>query len=295
MAVGDTLHRIARRGCSSELCDQVLEPAIADLQHEYAHVGRARLRPLLGGYAAFWWSFASCLARDGAARESRGYLGAAAVAFLVVVGTLGACEALFLHTVPDLRAATLRMFYWGPYLPYVGWSARINVATLMFGLPLAMLPALLYATRRGAAFTPGAALLAIALGTLLTIASSGWVAPAVVRLDGIRQHDLFVDSVGRRYQIPPIDFDGCPDCQTWPGLIRGAVAPLKHRYPGYPNYVAPEDRGLPAWYRRVVRERLLLIVLAMLAGLAGWWLGTRSRRRFSRGCRADLQVPSRQA
>ena len=64
------------------------------------------------------------------AQESRGYLSAAAVAFVIAVGTLAAGEILFLHTAPGLRAATLRVLYWGPYVPYVGWSARINVATL---------------------------------------------------------------------------------------------------------------------------------------------------------------------
>ena len=56
----------------------------------------------------------------------------------------------------------------------------------MFGVPFAMFPALLLAARRGAAFAPGAALMTIALGTLLTTASSGWIAPAVVRWDAIR-------------------------------------------------------------------------------------------------------------
>jgi hypothetical protein len=284
MAVGDTLHRIARSSCSSELCGQVLEPAIADLQHQYAHAGRARLRPLLGGYAAFWWSFASCLARDAVSRESRSDVSAAALAFAVVVGTLGACEVLFLHTVPDIRMATFRVLYGGRDLPYVGWtawigwSAWIDTGTLMFGVPFAMFPALLYAARRGAAFAPGAALMTIALGTLLTTASSGWIAPAVVRWDAIREYGRFVASTGgQSFRFRPMEFDGCPDCQAWPGLIRGAVAPLKHRYPGYPQYVAPEDRGLPERYQAVLRERLLLAAFAMSAGLAGWWLGSRSR------------------
>ena len=56
----------------------------------------------------------------------------------------------------------------------------------MFGVPFAMFPALLFAARRGAAFAPGAALMTIALGALLTTASSGWIAPAVVRWDAIR-------------------------------------------------------------------------------------------------------------
>jgi hypothetical protein len=282
MAVGDTLHRIARNVCSSDLCSRVLEPAIADLQHDHphAHGTAGRLRALLAGYAAFWRSLAWCVGRDAVSRESRDGLADAASAFVVVAGTLGACELLFLHTTPGLRMATLRVLYWGPFLPYVGWSAWIDTGTLVFGPPFAMFPALLYATRRSVAFTPGAALLAIALGALLTIASSGWIAPAVVRANTVRQYNRFIaDSGGHnKIAIASVDFHGCPDCSAWPDLIRGAFAPLKHRYPGYPNYVAPEDRGLPEWYRAVLRERLLLIALAISAGSIGWRLV-----RFSAG------------
>jgi hypothetical protein len=280
MAVGDTLHRIARDACSSDLCSRVLEPAIADLQHDHAQAdGRAgRRRALVRGYAAFWRSFASCLVRDAGTRESRRYLGSASVAFLIVVGTLALNEILFLHTLQGVRNVVLRVLSRVPYLSYIGWSARINTATLTFGLPLAMLPALLYATRRRGIITPSAALLPIALGTILTTASSGWIAPAVVRWSVVAERDRFVAAIGGRRPVPPIDFDGCPDCRAWPDVIRGARAPLKHRYPGYPNYVAPEDRGLPEWYQMVLRERLLLIALAISAGLIGWRLG-----RFSAG------------
>jgi hypothetical protein len=281
MAVGDTIHRIARNACSSDLCSQVLEPAIADLQHDHAHaVGTAgQRRALLLGYAAFWRSFGWCLVRDAVAQESRGYLGAAAVAFVIAVGTLAAGEILFLHTLQGVRNVVLRVLSWVPYLSYIGWSARINTATLTFGLPLAMLPALLYATRRGGIITPSAALLPIALGTILTTASSGWIAPAVVRWSVVAERDRFVVAIGGRRQVPPIDFDGCPDCRAWLDVIRGARAPLKHRYPGYPNYVAPEDRGLPEWYQMVLRQRLLLIILSIATGLIGWRLGLALERR----------------
>jgi hypothetical protein len=283
MAVGDTLHRIARNVGSADLCSRVLDPSIADLQHDYARASRPaeRLRTLVGGYAAFWRSLAWCVGRDAVSRESRDGLAAAAAALVVVACTLGACEVLFLHTTPGLRMATFRVLYWGPFLPYVGWSARIDTGTLVFGLPLAMLPALLHATRRSVAFTPGAALLAIALCTLLTIASSGWIAPAVVRANTVRQYNRFIaDSGGHnKIAIASVDLHGCPDCSAWPDLIRGAFAPLKHRYPGYPNYVAPEDRGLPEWYQMVLRQRLLLIILSIATGLIGWRLGLALERR----------------
>ena len=195
---------------------------------------------------------------------------------VIVVGAMGASEALLLHTSPDLRMAVLRALYWPPYGAYVGWSARMNAATLMFGVPVAMFPALFLASRRRPTFTPGAALLTLTVGMLLTIASSGWIAPAVARADGLKQRNRFVKDTGGRLYVPPLEWelDRYPDGKAWPDLIRGAIAPPKHRYPGYPNFVAPEDLGAREWHRAVIRERLFLVVVALVAGLMGWWLGT---------------------
>jgi hypothetical protein len=157
----------------------------------------------------------------------------------------------------------LPALYHGPILPYVGWSVYINSATLTFGVPLALLPALWYAARRSHSSRSTVALATIALGIMLTFVSSGWIAPAVV-------------SGNAR---TPTRFDSCPDCEAWPELIRGALAPPIHRYPGYPNYVAPEDRGAAEWHRSVIKERLLLLVLALISGLCGWWIGARARAR----------------
>jgi hypothetical protein len=196
--------------------------------------------------------------------------------FVIVVGAMGASEASLLHTSPNLRMAVMHALHWPPYGDYLGWSARMNAATLMFGVPVAMFPALMFASRRRATFRPGAAVLLLALGVLLTIVSSGWVAPAVARADSIEQHDRFVRDTGGRFYTQPIEvqLDRYPDSKAWPDLIRGAIAPPKHRYPGYPNFVAPEDRGLREWHRAVIRERVLLVVFALVAGLMGWWLGT---------------------
>jgi hypothetical protein len=125
----------------------------------------------------------------------------------------------------------------------------------------------------------------LAFGMALTTLSSGWIAPAIDRARAIKEHDQFVKDTGGRIYVAPIEqgLYGYPDGKAWPDLIRGAFAPLRHRYPGYPNYVAPEDLGAPAWHRAVIRERLLLIVFAWIAGLTGWWLGTTLR-----GARAFL-------
>jgi hypothetical protein len=278
--VGTVLHRISRTLCSPRLQRAVLEPAIADLQHDYAGAtATARARALVSGYAAFWRSFGWCLGRDAVASESRDFLVTAGAAFAITIFVIAASEVLFLHTDPRLRRVAMHVLYSGDYGAYVGWSALSNTATLMFGVPLAMFPALLIASRRRTTAVPVAPLLTIAAGAVLTIISSGWVAPASVRMDQIRHYGHAPRGLPETESLES-QLDRYPDSKAWPALIRGANAPLKHRYPGYPNYVAPEDRGLPQWHRSVIRERLLLIVLAPILGLAGWWLGlTRASRR----------------
>ena len=158
MARGERLHRIARALCSPGLCERVLEPAIADLQHD----------PSIGAYAAFWRSLAWCCVRDASAPGSREFRVHAAAAFAIAIAVIGVSEVVFLHTELGLRGAALRVLYWGPFMRYVGWSARIDTGTLMFGVPLAMLPALWYAARRNSTL-PSAA----ALGTVAAT-SSRW-------------------------------------------------------------------------------------------------------------------------
>ncbi len=114
-AVGDYLLLISRAACSPRLQLNVLEPAIADLQHDVANAPSAatRVRALVTGYAAFWLSFGSCLRRDAVASESRGSLRAAGAAFAMTVGVLAASELLFLHTDWRLRNAAMHVLYSG--------------------------------------------------------------------------------------------------------------------------------------------------------------------------------------
>lgn len=58
MIPGRTLHRLAAALCSPMFCDRVVEPLLADFQHELEITrGFRRLRILAGGYGAFWWAF----------------------------------------------------------------------------------------------------------------------------------------------------------------------------------------------------------------------------------------------
>lgn len=277
--VGTVLHRISRTLCSPRLQRAVLEPAIADLQHDYAGArGTAlRARALVSGYAAFWQALASCIVRDASTVDARGYFGRAAVAFGLTVAAVATAEALLMQPWA-LRGDILRLLLThGTLLRYVGWRAHLDSLTLTYGVPLAMFPAMFAAAhpRRAA---PATVVVTLIAGVSLTIVASGWIAPALVRWEGARERAAFIAATGGRLYLAPDGGDLCPDCEAWPALIRGAWAPPYHRYPGYPNYVAPEDRGAAESHRGVIRERLLLIAFAWVVGLAGWWLGA-SRAR----------------
>ena len=60
MMPGRLLHRIAIALCSRAFCQRVVEPLLADLQHEWSQAtGLHRLEALASGYAAFWRAFGS--------------------------------------------------------------------------------------------------------------------------------------------------------------------------------------------------------------------------------------------
>jgi hypothetical protein len=284
MRPGSWLQRIARVTCSDDLRERVLEPTIADLQHDYARSAdpARRLRALFRGYAAYWQSFGWCIARDAFAGNARDFNARAATAFLVAVITAAMVEMLIMHASDASRSFVVLMH---PVWPYVGYSAMSDTATLRFGVPLAMFPALFYATRYSAHFTRGAALRTIAFGALLTIAASGWIAPGVERWRNLREHQAFLAAThGRFYYSEPIEWswDRYPELKTSPDLIHGAIAPAPHRYPGYPTYVAPEDRDLHRYHRLEIYERLFMMVLAIAAGLLGSTMGRLHRGRENR-------------
>lgn len=279
------LGRLAGAMCSADLCRRVLEPAIADLQHDYTRATDfpGRLRALFRGYSAFWLSFGWCFAQDAFTRDANEFNTRAAIAFLIAVGAAAAAEALLMHGSQASRGFILM------HPTYVGFSARTDTATLRFGIPLALFPALFYATRRVPRFTPAAALRTIALGTMLTIIASGWVAPSFERWQSLRQRDAFTLATGGRYYLPPIEWylDDYPESKTWPDLIRGALAAPRHRFPGYPVYNAQVDRDLDRFHRRVIYDHVLLVVLAIVTGLLGW----RMARRRGDSSRERVPVP----
>src|ERR1700681_1964391 len=81
------------------------------------------------------------------------------------------------------------------HVPYIGFYAMFDTATWRYGVPLAMGPALFYATSRTTRVVPAAHLMTFALGAVFTVISSGWIGP------------------------------------PWPELIRSATEPPRHPTP----------------------------------------------------------------
>jgi hypothetical protein len=267
---GRFLHRLAH-GCSDRVRLNVLEPLIADFQHEWS-VGHSLAGGivLLGrGYGAFWRSFVWCFACDAVSRESSEFRHRAAAAFVLAVAATAALEWLVIHTNSTVRNLVMRN------IKYLWLSAHSGTVTLRYGVPLAMFPAMAYARTWGKHRAPAADVATIAVGTLLTIASSGWLAPAVERRQLIREHEDFVRGThGRIYTLPlDVKLATSPMARSWPALIRGAVEAAPHRFPGYPWYDALEDKSAHDDHWWEIRERVFITVIGVLVAWLGWTLG----------------------
>ena len=102
MMPGRRLHRLAARFCSAKTLERVVEPAIADLQKEYAgtefHSGFRRARVLAVGYLAILEVMLMCALQPPAAADDERR--ALVRTFVVALGiTVGACALVLLLTV----------------------------------------------------------------------------------------------------------------------------------------------------------------------------------------------------
>src|SRR3981081_2702234 len=140
---GRHLYRLACTSCSDSLRENVVAPAIADFQHQYAAAAgtAARIHALVSGYLTVRQTLAWCLVRDALSPKSRAFHSTAATAFLVAVGATATSEYLLFET----SAAVHRL---AMYVPYLYGSYLSTTTTLEFGVPLAMFPALLFARAR---------------------------------------------------------------------------------------------------------------------------------------------------
>jgi hypothetical protein len=269
---GRFLHRLAR-GCSDRARLNILEPLIADFQQEWSESrSRARRLVLLGrGYGAFWQSFAWCFAWDAMSRESSAFRHRAAAAFGLAIAATAALEWLLIHTSSTVRDFVMHN------ITYLWLSAHSGTVTLRFGVPLAMFPAMAYARNVHERRAPAAGIATIAVGTLLTIASSGWLAPAVEHRQLIQEHEDFVRGTHGRIYTLPLDHKlaTSPMAKPWPALIRGAFEAAPHRFPGYPWYDALEDEAAHDGHWWEIRERVFITALGVLVAFSGWTLGGR--------------------
>ena len=139
---------------------------------------------------------------------------------------------------------------------------------------------MLYATRRTTRVAPVAYASAAALGVFVTVLSSGWIAPTLIRYDMTRQHDRFArwaahaPSTSRQgWYVPPLDFSSFQPAKPWPELILSAAEPPGHPSALMPRYVAPGEEERPAADRREMIERLWLILLAFGSAVLGATIG----------------------
>ena len=275
MKPGAVLHRMARVTCTSDCYERVLEPALADLQHEW-HGAHSR-SALLRNYAAFWQSWGACVLRDATSGESQSFNSAALSALALTIAGTWLIEFALMH-------ASLASHRLVRHVPYIGFYAMFDTATWRYGVPLAIGPALFYTASRTTRVVPAAYLTTIALGALFTVISSGWIAPELIRRDLTRQHDAFArwaahapSSSANGIYVPPLDFSLFQEAKSWPELIRSATEPPRHQFPLMPRYVDPGEANRPAADRQEIMDRLFLVLLAFGSGVAGGTIGPSTR------------------
>ncbi|HEX3702106.1 MAG TPA: hypothetical protein VHU82_02170 [Vicinamibacterales bacterium] len=279
MRPGNALHRMIRLTCSTEHVERVLGPALADLQYEWA-TSKNRWE-LLWGYLAVWRSWGACLLDEATSPESRSFGATVLGRFALTVAGLAAIEFVLMHSSFALRRQLLLLNLPLPtVLGRVVAAAMYDTATLRYGVPIAIGPALFYATRRTGRVAPAVYVPLLIFAIFGTVTTSGWIAPALVRREATRQHERFVawaahapSSSVQGWYVPPLEFSSFQPAKSWPELLHSAAEPPRHEFPLMPQYVAPGEQIRPAADRREVVERILLVVVAVSAAMAGATLG----------------------
>jgi hypothetical protein len=272
MQPGTALRRIAQLTCTDDRCDRVLDAALADLQHEWRASNDWRV--LARGYAVFWRSWGACLVQDATGPESRSFATAALGAFVLALAVCGLTEFGLMHVSFTIR----RLILSAP--SRVVAAAMFDTATLRYGVPLAVGLAVCVATSRGTRVPPAAYASTAFIGVCLTVISSGWIAPTLIRHEATRQHDAYArwaahapSSSVQGWYVPPPDFGPFPAAKSWPELIVSATTPPRHQLPTAPWYIVPGEENRPAYDREEIIERLLLVLLAVGSTVAGATIG----------------------
>ena len=222
MTPGRIIHRIAVALWSRAACERFVEPAIADLQHDCARATTAAqcARALAHAYIAVWIGLAACAIHNSGGSESRAFNTRARTAFLLTVAVAFGIELILMHTSAAAR------LYIMTRVPYVGFAAMTDTATLRFGIPVAMFPALFYASSGAAASPRGAAVRAVVFGALATFVASGFIAPSIDRVRAIHERNAFVAATGRDDMQPPLEWqlDRYPPAKPWPAQLCWALS-----------------------------------------------------------------------
>lgn len=173
MMPGRTLHRLAARVCSPTTLERIVEPAIADLQKEWAGSPAAdasrRLRILLSGYVAILKVMAICALTVSMTTDEERH---ALVATLIwsFAFTVAATGLLMLPTLSYVERSDISSTYRVQLLPQaVPLAIPIG---LTFGIAFGM------AGRSVTRATTKALLLAAFAASLASFATLAWVMPA---------------------------------------------------------------------------------------------------------------------
>ncbi len=170
MMPGTTLHRLAAYICSAKTLERVVEPAIADLQKEYADAGlRSRLeraRILLFGYAGVWEGMAmTALDMSSPADTDR-----RALLRAFIWGTaVTVCASAMLIALTIAAAPVFAPFY----------IALLTPMTLPIALPIGLTLGIACGLSRGpvSRLTKRAVLFSAVFVTVVSFSSMAWVKP----------------------------------------------------------------------------------------------------------------------
>jgi lipopolysaccharide export system permease LptF/LptG-like protein len=179
MSTGMSLRRWASRVCSAETMERLIDPALADLQHEYEQAsGRGRTWQtriaLLRGYVAFWKLLTlsvPCLWMNRTVREL-----ALAEHFAIVRALFAAALTMTLVSAA-LIAAPAAQYRRGGLTPWL--LVLLLPQTFPFSLPLGLLVGVISALR-GRTVTSQVRGLVVILGltaSLGSVATIVWVVP----------------------------------------------------------------------------------------------------------------------
>lgn len=171
MLPGRTLHRLACRLCSAKSLDRVIEPAIADLQKEYADASRGALRRrwlLLVGYLAVWRVLVVSISGTFASmNEDKDVL----IRALSLAG-MSMVAVTVLLMIPPLTA-------WREFVSPIHFALTVPQAVPL-AIPIGLVIGLAFGAggRAVSSATTRAILLVAVLSSIVSFATMAWLMPA---------------------------------------------------------------------------------------------------------------------